>query len=75
MWLNIVIRHKIPVLTVSQKAGEHGDLILRGVESICYDGKGINWIVLFFERRSRSDCVHEQVAKRIANVRFTKAKI
>ena len=24
-----------------------------------------------FERRSRSDCVHEQVAKRIANVRFT----
>ena len=23
--------------------------------------------------RSRSDCVHEQVAKRIANVRFTKA--
>ena len=22
--------------------------------------------------RSRSDCVHEQVAKRIANVRFTK---
>ena len=22
-------------------------------------------------RRSRSDCVHEQVAKRIANVRFT----
>ena len=25
-----------------------------------------------FERRSRSDCVHEQVAKRIANVRFTK---
>ena len=38
-------------------------MILRGVESICYDGKGINWIVLFFERRSRSDCVHEQVAK------------
>ena len=25
----------------------------------------------WFERRSRSDCVHEQVAKRIANVRFT----
>ena len=25
----------------------------------------------FHERRSRSDCVHEQVAKRIANVRFT----
>ena len=24
----------------------------------------------FHERRSRSDCVHEQVAKRIANVRF-----
>ena len=24
-----------------------------------------------FERRPRSDCVHEQVAKRIANVRFT----
>ena len=24
-----------------------------------------------FERRSQSDCVHEQVAKRIANVRFT----
>ena len=24
-----------------------------------------------FERRSRSDCVHEQVAKWIANVRFT----
>ncbi len=24
-----------------------------------------------FERRSRSDCVHEQVAKRIANIRFT----
>ena len=24
-----------------------------------------------FERRSRSDCVHEQVAKRIANVHFT----
>ena len=23
-----------------------------------------------FERRSRSDCVHEQIAKRIANVRF-----
>ena len=25
--------------------------------------------------RSRSDCVHEQVAKRIANVRFTKKPI
>ena len=25
----------------------------------------------FHERRSRRDCVHEQVAKRIANVRFT----
>ena len=24
-----------------------------------------------FERSSRNDCVHEQVAKRIANVRFT----
>jgi len=24
--------------------------------------------------RSRSDCVHEQVAKRIANVRFTNQK-
>ena len=29
----------------------------------------IGWIV--FERRSRSDCVHEQAAKRIANVRYT----
>ena len=29
---------------------------------------------LRFERRSRSDCVHEQVAKRIANVRFTLQK-
>ena len=28
-----------------------------------------------FERRSRSDCVHEQVAKRIANVRFTRAPV
>ena len=27
-----------------------------------------------FERRSRSDCVHEQVAKRIANVRSTADK-
>ena len=26
---------------------------------------------LELEHRSRSDCVHEQVAKRIANVRFT----
>ena len=26
------------------------------------------------ERRSRSDCVHEQVAKWIANVRFTFCK-
>ena len=25
----------------------------------------------FHERRSRSDCVHEQVATRIANVHFT----
>ena len=25
--------------------------------------------------RSRSDCVHEQVAKRIANVRFTKGDL
>ena len=28
-------------------------------------------LVYQIERRSRSDCVHEQVAKRIANVRFT----
>ena len=28
--------------------------------------------ILFFERRSRSDCVHEQVAKRIANIRLTR---
>ena len=28
-----------------------------------------------FERRSRSDCVHEQTAKRIANVRFTELLI
>ena len=27
-------------------------------------------LVYQIERRSRSDCVHEQVAKRIANVRF-----
>ena len=27
-----------------------------------------------FERRLRSDCVHEQVAKRIANVRLTLQK-
>ena len=28
-------------------------------------------LVYQIELRSRSDCVHEQVAKRIANVRFT----
>ena len=28
-----------------------------------------------FERRSQSDCVHEQVAKRIANVRFTALQV
>ena len=28
-----------------------------------------------FERRSRSDCVHEQAAKRIANVRFTNVRL
>ena len=28
-----------------------------------------------FERRSRSDCVHEQEAKRIANVRFTNVRL
>ena len=31
-------------------------------------------LVYQIERRSRSDCVHEQVAKRIANVRFTYIK-
>ena len=31
-------------------------------------------LVYQIERRSRSDCVHEQVAKRIANVRFTYMK-
>ena len=31
-------------------------------------------LVYQIERRSRSDCVHEQVAKRIANVRFTTAR-
>ena len=29
-------------------------------------------LVYQIERRSRSDCVHEQVAKQIVNVRFTK---
>ena len=29
-------------------------------------------IPLLQVRKSRSDCVHEQVAKRIANVRFTR---
>ena len=29
---------------------------------------------MIFERRLRSDCVHEQVGKRIANVRFTLQK-
>lgn len=27
-------------------------------------------IKLYFERRSRSDCIHEQIAKQIAKVRF-----
>ena len=31
-------------------------------------------IPLLQVRKSRSDCVHEQVAKRIANVRFTNQK-
>ena len=31
--------------------------------------------VHLFERRSQSDCVHEQVAKRIANVRYTVGKV
>ena len=32
----------------------------------------VEWHISEFERRSQSDCVHEQVAERIANVRFTK---
>ena len=31
--------------------------------------------VHLFERRSQSDCVHEKVAKRIANVRYTVGKV
>ena len=40
-------------------------IFVRGLDSDHF------FIRYYFERRSRSDCVHEQVAKRIANVRFT----
>lgn len=30
------------------KAGEYGDLLLCGVEPVCYDGEGINQIRQFF---------------------------
>ena len=42
----------------------HGVRVKRSKSRSCLHDKA-------FERRSRSDCVHEQVAKRIANVRFT----
>ena len=42
---------------------------------MCYEIKFLLLIrggqQLYLNDRSRSDCVHEQVAKRIANVRFT----
>ena len=48
-------------------------LQVRGALSGGWGGCLCQWELKAPTDRSRSDCVHEQVAKRIANVRFTKS--
>ena len=62
-----MLHYSMPALA----AGFILDLMIGDPRWLYHPVRMIGNMISFFERRLQSDCVHEQVAKRIVNVRFT----